>query len=52
MTRPAPAAWTAGVSYRPGDRVAHRGVSYVCRQGHIAQSDWQPQVTPNLWSPA
>ncbi|MFI0479744.1 carbohydrate-binding protein [Actinomadura sp. 9N215] len=50
--RPGSSAWTAGVSYRPGDRVSHRGAQYVCRQAHTAQADWQPQDTPTLWRSA
>jgi len=49
---PAPATtWAAGTTYRIGDRVVHRGVTYDCRQAHRAQSDWEPQLTLALWLP-
>ncbi|WUI02902.1 hypothetical protein OHR68_14195 [Spirillospora sp. NBC_00431] len=50
--RPTQSAWTAGVGYRPGDKVTHQGTRYVCRQAHTSQADWQPQHTPTLWRPA
>ncbi|RFS84111.1 hypothetical protein D0T12_18285 [Actinomadura spongiicola] len=32
--------------------MTHNGAYYVCRQGHTAQNDWQPQDTPTLWNAA
>lgn len=36
MTAPAPATWTTGVAYLPGDVVTLNGHTYVCRVGHTS----------------
>lgn len=41
--------WTAGTSYRAGDRVIPDGVSYRCLQAHSAFTGWEPPLVPALW---
>lgn len=42
--------WREGVSYLMGDRVCHEEILYKCVQAHTSQSDWVPDITPNLWT--
>jgi hypothetical protein len=41
--------WQVGVAYEIGDEVTHQGLDYRCRIAHTSQSDWEPQLTYNLW---
>lgn len=42
--------WKAGETVSVGDRKQHNGILYKCIQAHTTQSDWQPDVTPTLWT--
>lgn len=42
--------WAEGISYQMGDRVCYEDTLYKCVQLHTSQSDWTPDVTPNLWA--
>ncbi|WP_223198426.1 carbohydrate-binding protein [Solihabitans fulvus] len=46
---PGGGSWAAGTSYAAGDRVTYGGVAYVCLQGHVAQTGWEPPAVPALW---
>ncbi|MEU6278859.1 carbohydrate-binding protein [Streptomyces sp. NPDC047028] len=46
---PSGTTWTAGTTYRPGDRVTYAGKPYVCVQTHTAQAGWEPPSVPALW---
>jgi chitin-binding protein len=49
-TSPAPGGtWTAGTTYKVGDRVTYGGRSYQCRQAHTALPGWEPPNVPALW---
>lgn len=37
-------------AYSIGDRVQYDEKLYKCVQAHTAQSDWTPDITPNLWT--
>lgn len=37
-------------AYSIGDRVQYDEKLYKCVQAHTAQSDWAPDITPNLWT--
>lgn len=41
--------WSSGASYSIGDKITYNGQEYICRQSHVAQSDWTPPATPALW---
>lgn len=41
--------WKAGEAVEIGDRKQYRDKLYKCRQAHITQEDWAPDVTPSLW---
>ena len=43
-------AWKTGTSYAAGDRVSYDGTLYRCVQGHTAQDNWTPDITPALWT--
>ena len=42
--------WLIDHSYSIGDRVRDEDVLYKCVQSHTSQSDWQPHLTPALWT--
>lgn len=42
--------WTFPHTYAIGDRVRDVGLLYRCVQAHSSQSDWEPAITPNLWT--
>ena len=42
--------WLADHAYIIGDRVRDEGILYKCVQSHTSQSDWQPHLTPALWT--
>ncbi|MEV7181176.1 M28 family peptidase [Kitasatospora sp. NPDC093679] len=46
---PGTGTWAAGTVYRAGDTVTYAGLSYVCLQGHQAQTGWEPPIVPALW---
>ena len=37
-------------AYSIGDRIQYDEKLYKCVQAHTAQSDWTPDITPNLWT--
>lgn len=39
-----------GQTVEVGKRVRHDGELYKCIQEHAAQTDWQPDVSPSLWT--
>lgn len=41
--------WTLK-TYSIGDRVRHLGKLYRCVQVHTSQTDWNPPLTPALWT--
>lgn len=42
--------WLADHAYIIGDRVRDEGILYKCVQSHTSQADWQPHLTPALWT--
>jgi len=42
--------WIAGEKVELGWQRTYNGDTYECLQGHVTQSDWTPDVVPNLWS--
>lgn len=42
--------WIYPHFYEMGDRVRDDGILYKCVQAHSSQSDWEPAITPNLWT--
>ncbi len=42
--------WQEGVAYAVGFRVARDDKLYECISAHTSQSDWNPEVTPSLWT--
>ena len=42
--------WKVGETYSIGDRRCYEEVLYRCEQLHTSQSDWTPDITPNLWT--
>lgn len=43
-------AWQSGRAYTAGERIRHGEALYKCVQGHTAQEDWTPDLTPALWT--
>jgi len=43
-------AWGNGNTYTAWNRVQYGGKLYKCVQGHTAQADWTPDMTPALWT--
>ncbi|MEU8237413.1 lytic polysaccharide monooxygenase [Actinoplanes missouriensis] len=44
--------WAPGVSYKVGDVVTYKGVSYKTRQAHTSIRSWEPSIfTLALWLP-
>ena len=42
--------WTEDIDVSTGDRYRDDDTLYKCIQGHHTQSDWQPHLTPALWT--
>ena len=46
--------WTAGLTVKAGDRLYYPGTDKLYKvrdgKGHTTQSDWTPDVTPDLYS--
>lgn len=42
--------WETGIAYAVGDRVKFEDLLYKCVQAHTSQADWQPSLTPALWT--
>ena len=42
--------WQTDTAYTLGIRVRYDGQLYRCEQAHTSQSDWQPHLTPALWT--
>ena len=42
--------WTAGQDYTAGYKVQHGGKLWRCLQDHTAQTGWEPENTPALWT--
>lgn len=47
-----PTVWQANATYAAGSQVRYDGQIYRALQGHTANSDWNPIVTPALWQRA
>ena len=47
---PATPVWKAGVTYKTGDQVAHKGTTYRCITGHTSMVGWEPDQVPALWA--
>lgn len=43
--------WTAGVTYKAGNRVLYDGKLYKVLQGHTSQGDWKPDAAASLFTP-
>lgn len=41
--------WTPDKAVVVGDRLQHDRLLYKCRQDHMTQADWAPDITPALW---
>lgn len=47
-----PAAWMAGVAYKPGNRVTHDGKVWECLLAHTSHDGWKPSAhTHAVWKP-
>lgn len=42
--------WKADTAYALDARVRYGETLYKCVQAHTSQSDWTPDVTPNMWT--
>lgn len=42
--------WKTDTFYAIGDRVDYEEKLYKCVQTHTSQSDWTPDITPNMWT--
>ena len=42
--------WAAGQDYTAGYKVQHGGRLWRCVQAHTAQTGWEPENTPALWT--
>ena len=42
--------WAAGQAYTAGYKVQHGGKLWRCLQAHTAQTGWEPENTPALWT--
>lgn len=42
--------WVEGVDYATGYKVQHGGKLWRCLQAHTAQTGWEPENTPALWT--
>ena len=42
--------WAIGRSYAAGDRVQYGGRLWRCVQAHTAQTGWEPENAPALWT--
>ena len=43
-------AWKEGIAVEVGQRYQYGGRLYKVGQAHTTQADWQPDVTPALWT--
>ena len=43
-------AWRPGMDCKAGDRVQHGGRLWRCLQAHTAQTGWEPENAPALWT--
>ena len=43
--------WTAGVTYKAGNRVLYGGKLYKVLQAHTSQDDWKPDAAASLFTP-
>jgi chitinase len=43
-------SWLPNVQYKKDDVVTYQGTTYTSRQAHRSQTDWNPTITPALWS--
>jgi chitodextrinase len=41
--------WTTRTIYQAGSRVTFNGQLFLCLQGHISQTGWEPANVPSLW---
>lgn len=42
--------WNSGTQYCAGQRVRFETVLYRCKEGHVAQEEWNPVEASNLWA--
>ena len=42
--------WKAEQEYAVDDRIQFDEVLYKCVQAHTSQEDWEPDITPALWT--
>lgn len=42
--------WISNQPVAVGAKRTYNGVTYICRQLHVTQGTWTPDVTPALWS--
>ena len=42
--------WKTDTAYAMDDRIAYDDKLYKCVQAHTSQSDWTPDITPNMWT--
>lgn len=42
--------WVVGIAVTKDSRYQYEGKLYKCVQAHTTQADWQPNVTPALWT--
>ena len=42
--------WAVGIAVAKDSRYQYNGKLYKCVQAHTTQADWQPNVTPALWT--
>jgi len=47
---PSESAWVIGQTVSIGAIRTYNGVTYTCKQLHVTQSSWTPDLTPALWS--
>jgi len=47
---PSESAWIIGDTVSVGAIRTYNGVTYTCKQLHVTQQSWTPDLTPALWS--
>ena len=47
---PTEAAWVEGQTVDVGALRTYNSVTYICRQLHVTQASWTPDIIPALWS--
>jgi hypothetical protein len=49
LPNPGAGPWVSGADYPAGSRCTNVGHAYTIVIPHTSQSDWEPQMVPNLW---